>query len=223
MIEISDTGTGMPPEVVSRIFEPFFTTKEQGKGTGLGLSMVFGFIKQSGGHINVYSEPGHGTTFRLYLPLAAVETAGAGEPDVAPAIATRHETVLVVEDNPGLRRIAVKQLRDLGYDVIEADNALAALAMLEGGKVALVFSDVVMPGRVDGFELASEICKRWPAVRVVLTSGFSGAHLRDNLALLEPTVRLLPKPYRKAELAAVMEAALGPTVGPSKDEVPLSV
>ncbi len=126
---MSDTGTGIPPELLDHIFDPFFTTKEQGKGTGLGLSMVFGFIKQSAGHINVYSEMGHGTTFRLYLPrdLTAAEV-----PEVPKTTLHKgHETVLAVEDNEGLRRVVVRQLKELGYRVLEAPDGAAALKILE--------------------------------------------------------------------------------------------
>jgi signal transduction histidine kinase len=198
MIEVSDTGTGMPPEVASHIFEPFFTTKESGKGTGLGLSMVFGFVKQSGGHINVYSEPGVGTTFRLYLP----RNANGGEKDVGPAVEElprgQGQTVLVVEDNPALRRIVMRQVSEIGYRALEADNAAAALAILEHQPVDLVFTDVVMPGRFSGLDLAATVADCWPQVRVVLTSGFPG---KVGGRLDPMTTRLLSKPYRKADLA----------------------
>src|SRR5262249_18971304 len=154
----SDSGTGMPPEILAKVFEPFFTTKERDKGTGLGLSMVFGFIKQSGGHINVYSEVGVGTTFRLYLPRALAAAAAA---DAAPEVLApraRGERVLVGEDNAGLRRLAVRQLEQLGYRVEAAADAGTALARLESDSgFELVFSDVVMAGKMDGFDLAREI------------------------------------------------------------------
>jgi CheY-like chemotaxis protein len=207
-IEVGDNGMGMPPEVMSRIFEPFYTTKEQGRGTGLGLSMVFGFIKQSGGHISVYSEPGRGTTFRLYLPRASAGPDAAAAIGPAAAAPGGGERVLVVEDNAGLRRVAIRQLKELGYAVIEADSAAAAMAALEGGGADLVFSDIVMPGGVDGFDLAAEIGRRWPAIRVLLTSGFGGGNLEQSLAALPPGVRLLGKPYRKAELAAALRSVL---------------
>jgi len=154
MIEVSDNGSGMPPDILSHVFEPFFTTKELGKGTGLGLSMVFGFVKQSGGHINVYSEPGVGTTFRLYLPYAdGLEIANHGVSAPTDA-AGGNEVILVVEDNAAMRRVVVRQLTDMGYRVVETDNGAAARAILETKKIDLLFTDVVMPGDLDGLELA---------------------------------------------------------------------
>jgi len=208
MIEAGDTGTGMPKDVVSRIFEPFYTTKERGKGTGLGLSMVFGFIKQSGGHINVYSEPGIGTTFRLYLPRSLSETAAASvvaQPEMAFG---NGETVLVVEDNEGMRRIAVRQLQSLGYAVIEGENAETALAVLEREDVNLLFTDVIMPGTATRIDVARFVRARWPDMPVVLTSGFVETSFHDELTSL-PSVRLLTKPYRKEDLARVVQEALG--------------
>ncbi len=203
MIEVSDTGSGMPPDTVSRIFEPFFTTKPLGKGTGLGLSMVFGFMKQSGGHINVYSEPGKGTTFRLYLPRAitAAETAEDRTPSAPPRGGS--ETVLLVEDNAGLRRVSVQQLQNLGYRVLEADTAQSALAVIAQEPVALLFSDVVMPGGIDGFALAQTVRERWPAIKIVLTSGFAETTLGGT-----GEVKLLTKPYRRDELARALREAL---------------
>jgi PAS domain S-box-containing protein len=209
MVEVSDTGAGMSPEVASRIFEPFFTTKEVGKGTGLGLSMVFGFIKQSGGHINVYSELGTGTTVRLYLPRtgAAAEALPSAVP-VAYAGATG-ETVLAVEDNAGLLRVVVRQLEELGYRVLAADGAEAALTILASENVDLLFSDVVMPGEVDGFALARRVLALQPTIKVVLTSGFPEAKINGNIESLVRSARLLSKPYRKVELARVLREALG--------------
>src|SRR5215475_11257660 len=125
MIEVTDTGSGMPPEVVERIFDPFYTTKEPGRGTGLGLSMVFGFIKQSGGHINVYSEPGAGTTFRLYLPRAINQAIKDQEIEAMTPSSGGHEIILVVEDNDAMRQVVVRQLTELGYRPLEAANAAA--------------------------------------------------------------------------------------------------
>ena len=207
-IEVTDTGAGMTPEVVERIFEPFFTTKGPGKGTGLGLSMVFGFIKQSGGHISVYSEPGVGTTFRLYLPRAEPEGAVAADTDAAAAPSGKGEIVLAVEDNPRLRRLVMRQLTELGYQPLEADGPAAALAMLEAGKVELLFSDIVMPGPIDGIGLAQQAIERWPDLKIVLTSGFPGTKLDDQLGRSRAMVRLLGKPYRKEDLARVLNEAL---------------
>jgi PAS domain S-box-containing protein len=207
MIEVTDTGAGMTQEVMSRIFEPFFTTKEAGKGTGLGLSMVFGFLRQSGGHVSVYSEPGVGTTFRLYLPRAAGD-AEAGED--AMVLRSEHgdgETVLVVEDNAGLRRIVVRQLHNLGYRVIECERAAEAIEILQQQPVDLLFSDIVMPGGLDGVELAELARGRWPGIRIVLTSGFPQDRVDVTGRVLDG-VQLLSKPYTQQELAAVLRGAL---------------
>ncbi|AXS41823.1 response regulator [Breoghania sp. L-A4] len=208
MIAVSDSGTGMAPDVMTNVFEPFFTTKRQ--GTGLGLSMVFGFLKQSGGYIDAYSEPGLGTTFRLYLPRAeenaAVPTAAA-EPNKH--LATRHETVLVVEDNDAIRRVVVRQLIELGYQVLEAASGAAALDVLTERKVDLLFTDIVMPGRIDGRELANLVTERWPSVKIVLTSGFP--QVRNNAEGRAEDIgnlRLLTKPYRRTDLERVIRQAL---------------
>ena len=205
MIEVSDSGTGMSPEVMARIFDPFFTTKERGQGTGLGLSMVFGFIKQSGGHINVYSELGSGSTFRLYLPRAA--EAAKAAPHAARQVhapAAAGETVLAVEDNIALRRVVVRQLQELGYRVLETDDATAALAILEREAVDLLFTDIVMPGDMDGLELARRTIERWPAIKVVLTSGFPEAKVNGSFGSMAASVHLLSKPYRRQELARIL-------------------
>jgi signal transduction histidine kinase len=209
MVQVSDTGAGMAGEVIAQIFDPFFTTKPRGEGTGLGLSMVFGFMKQSGGHINVYSEPGVGTTFRLYLPR---DPNGAGAPEtpmVEASVPGGGETVLVVEDDPALRRVAVLRLTGLGYKVLESDNAEAALEILSGDeRINLVFADVVMPGKLDGHDLARIVPERWPATKVLLTSGFPGTHL-DRAPTVAAGTPLLNKPYRKDELARALREALG--------------
>ncbi len=179
MIEVTDTGSGMAPETTAHIFEPFFTTKELGRGTGLGLSMVYGFMKQSGGHINVYSEPGIGTTFRLYLPRAPHVAAGVVPSPATDTLQGRGETILTVEDNASLRRVVVRQLRELGYKVLEAEHAAAAMQVLEQEKVDLLFTDVVMAG-MSGLELAAVVRERWPGMRIVITSGFPEAHVGGN-------------------------------------------
>jgi nitrogen-specific signal transduction histidine kinase/CheY-like chemotaxis protein len=205
MIELADTGAGMSPDVLGRIFEPFFTTKATDQHSGLGLSMVFGFINQSGGHITVDSELGSGTTLRLFLPRAATAapvTTLAPEP--APPLDGHGEMVLVVEDNAALRRVAVRQLTRLGYAVIEADSAEAALGQLAATKVRVLFTDVVMPGGINGFELAQRAREAQPDIKVLLTSGFP----EQSADLPATGERLLNKPYRAADLARALRATL---------------
>jgi two-component system, cell cycle sensor histidine kinase and response regulator CckA len=211
LIEISDTGSGMTAEVLSHIFEPFYTTKETGKGTGLGLSMVFGFIKQSEGHINAYSEPGVGTTFRLYLPKRSSADAGVAPREEIVSSSSRGETVLVVEDNEALRRVVLRQLAELGYRTFETTDAAAALALLEQERIDLLFTDIVMPGGLDGFDLARRVLERWPSVKVVLTSGFPSTKINGHLDTKAASARLLSKPYRKDELARVLREVLDGT------------
>jgi PAS domain S-box-containing protein len=207
-IEVSDSGTGMTPEVVQHIFEPFYTTKEPGKGTGLGLSMVFGFIKQSGGHIDVYSELGFGTTFRLYLPRAVAETPRPAASQTTAPLRGAGESVLAVEDNSRLRQVVMRQLNELGYQPIEADGPAAALAILEREKIDLLFTDVMMPGSLDGIALARQVFDRWPTVKVVLTSGFAASKFDDLRDSQGAAVRLLNKPYRVQDLATVLRQVL---------------
>jgi signal transduction histidine kinase len=206
MIEVSDTGAGIAPDVLTRIFEPFFTTKEQGRGTGLGLSMTFGFMKQSGGHINVYSEVGVGTTFRLYLPRDETGVEREQRPVVGEIPLGHGEVVLAVEDDAALRRIVARQARELGYSVLEAENAVTALALMERERVDLLFTDLVMPGEFSGLELARAAAERWPHIRVVLTSGFSEPKINAQLAAA--AARLLTKPYRKEDLARALHTAI---------------
>jgi two-component system CheB/CheR fusion protein len=208
MLEVSDTGCGMTPDVMHRIFEPFFTTKGRDKGTGLGLSMVFGFIKQSGGHLGVYSEPGIGTTFRLFLPRVTAEATTIEDGIVVPLMHGRGETVLVVEDNEALRRVVTRQLGELGYRVLAAEDAAAGLALLERQSIDLLLTDVVMPGGVNGRELARRARQRWPDIKIVFTSGFSEARLNGDAGPLAACTPLLSKPYRKEELASAAREAL---------------
>ncbi len=214
MIEVTDTGVGMSPETVSRIFEPFFTTKEAGKGTGLGLSMVFGFSKQSGGHINVYSEVGIGTTFRLYLPRAKDADLVAEVAQSNPLQRGIDQRVLIVEDNAAVRRVVARQLRHLGYRVVEAERAMAALDLLQSEAVDLLLTDIVMPGGLDGVQLATQVRKLWPALKIVLTSGFPEARSRDAGGFSED-FRLLSKPYSIDELARVLREAFKPIFDPT--------
>jgi PAS domain S-box-containing protein len=208
VIEVTDTGAGMTPDVLRRVFEPFFTTKETGKGTGLGLSMVFGFMKQSGGHIQIYSEPGRGTTVRLYLPRAQQQGSDAGTGSIGQrTLPQGEEKVLVVEDNDQLRRVLVRQLSDLGYTVQEASNGTRALDVLRSEqRYDLLITDVIMPGGVNGWELASAAADLRPELRVLFTSGFPAVALSEQG--LPEGVLLLSKPYRRQDLAEKVRAAL---------------
>jgi len=201
LIEVTDTGTGIAPEILGSIFEPFFTTKQIGSGSGLGLAMVFGFIKQSGGHIDVFSEPGCGTTFRLWLPRASAADLPAAA-EAAPRVAIGgDETILLVEDNTKLRQVAARQLGELGYRVVEAENAEQALRIVSsGGPVDLLFTDVVMPGALDGMELAALVSRLRPAPAILLASGFSAARGAGDPPS-PPGFRLLTKPYSLDDLA----------------------
>jgi CheY-like chemotaxis protein len=207
LIEVTDTGSGMPKDVLDKIFEPFFTTKTEGKGTGLGLSMVFGFMKQSNGHINVYSEPDVGTTFRLYLPRAVTEAEMATTSEPANFALGTEETILAVEDNPRLRALVVKQLKQLGYRCLEAEDGPSALKILESNEVDLLFTDVIMPGGMSGYDLGRTARTRWPHIRVLLTSGFPEEKINGNG---QPpwNMRLLLKPYRKEDLALMLREVL---------------
>jgi PAS domain S-box-containing protein len=210
-IEMADTGTGMTPDIVEHIFEPFFTTKAAGKGTGLGLSMVYGFMRQSSGHICVSSEVGHGTVFRLYLPLA--EQAGSPVPLSQPATEqpAKHSgnaVILAVDDDRDVRATAVAQLQGLGYQVCEADSAHSALEILDRvGKIDLLFTDIIMPGGLNGMELAAKARAKRPDLKVLFTSGFPGSP-SDPGTMFDDTEVLLSKPYRKRDLAKAVEEVL---------------
>jgi len=207
VVEVSDSGIGIPPDIASRIFEPFFTTKEQGKGTGLGLSMAFGFMKQSGGHISVSSELGKGTTFRLYLPRAWPDVPAQDDRAEEQTSSGGTETVLVVEDNAGLRRIVVRQLAEAGYRVLEAPDADAAMEIIDSPEtIHLLLTDIVMPGAMDGRDLASVAVARRPRLRTLLTSGFP--ETRRSGAMSRTDSRLLSKPYRKEELRRTVREVL---------------
>jgi PAS domain S-box-containing protein len=209
-IEISDTGVGMPPEVLARIFDPFFTTKGPGKGTGLGLSMVFGFVKQSGGHITAYSEIGKGTTFKLYLPRqhGAERTSNPQAEEGARATTPSSAVILVVDDDAGVRATVVSQLSNLGYQVLEAESPVAALEMLDKtARIDLMFTDMVMPGGINGKRLAALARDKRPGLRVLFTSGFPGAFLNNDIELSAGDA-LLSKPYRRADLERAVRQAL---------------
>ncbi len=202
MLSVSDTGFGIEPQHLGRVFEPFYTTKEQGKGTGLGLAMTYGFMKQSGGHVNIESQPGRGTTVRLYLP----PTARTGENPAAPAVRVKtrspggEETILLVEDDELVRKYANAQLMSLGYTVLQAPDGAHALELLGGAaRLDLLFTDVVMPG-MSGRELADQARLKRPGLRVLYTSGYA-----ENMIVhdgrLDAGIALLAKPYRRDELA----------------------
>jgi signal transduction histidine kinase/CHASE3 domain sensor protein/ActR/RegA family two-component response regulator len=208
LIVVSDTGSGIPEAIRDKVFEPFFTTKGVGRGTGLGLSMVYGFVKQSGGHINLYSERGVGTSINIYLPRACEQSERSSEsPSVAP-LQGGTETILVTEDDAMVRAHVIAQLTGLGYKTLAASNASQALAILDQGEpFDLLFTDVVMPGEMNGRELADEVLRRRPAARVLFTSGYTEKVLIHN-GRLEPGLQLLAKPYRKADLARMVRIAL---------------
>jgi PAS domain S-box-containing protein len=208
MLAVTDTGVGMTPDVAARALEPFFTTKPAGSGTGLGLSQVYGFVKQSGGHVSIYSEPDHGTIVKLYLPRSApVEGGQAPRRPRTGAAPTGSESILLVEDNPDVRKIVRRQLTDLGYKVNEAGNGPEALTLLRSSlPVDLLFTDIVMPEGMTGYELAVQARECRPGLKVLFTSGYTAigaakGHERGG-------VPLLTKPYRKSELAHFIRAAL---------------
>ena len=217
MVAVSDTGTGMTPDILLRAFDPFFTTKPVDKGTGLGLSMVYGFMKQSGGHVTLYSEPGRGTTVRLYLPrsLSLGEPPAQNEILQAPAARGQAEIVLLVEDNPDMQQVTVRLLTDLGYCVVTADNAEQAIARLDHGlRPNLLLTDVLMPGTMDGVALAQYVVTRQPGIRVLLSSGFAERLAADVGRSKGSNMRfsLLSKPYQKHVLASAVRATLDSSV-----------
>jgi PAS domain S-box-containing protein len=211
MLAVSDTGCGMSPEVVARACEPFFTTKEVGKGSGLGLAMVYGFVKQSAGHVKIYSEPEVGTTVKLFLPEVAATTP-IGEAEAAPLAATPSpsgsETLLIVEDEEDVRQIACRVLAGLGYRILQAGDGKAALALVDSDvSIDLLFTDVVLPGGMNGPEIARRALARRPGLKVLYTSGYTGNAIQQLDALATP-VRLITKPYPIDELAQTVRALL---------------
>jgi PAS domain S-box-containing protein len=207
LIAVSDTGTGIPSNMLARVFDPFFTSKGPGKGTGLGLSMVYGFIKQSAGHIKIYSEEGHGTTIKMYLPPGKTATA-VGDGVIPATIEGGHETILVVEDDRLVRDYVLAQLHALGYVTLQAANAAEALAIVAAGKpFDLLFTDVIMPGKMNGRQLADELMKTRPDLKVVYTSGYTENAIIHH-GRLDSGVLLLAKPYRKSDLARIIRKAL---------------
>jgi signal transduction histidine kinase/CheY-like chemotaxis protein len=206
VVRVADTGMGMAPEVLARALEPFFTTKDTGKGSGLGLSMVYGFVRQSGGHLEIESQLGYGTRIDLYLPVAATETIGAPAPPAAPD--RGHGGILVVEDEDEVRRVVVAFLHSLGYATFAARDAGEALDLLAGHpQIDLLFSDIVLGDGMTGFELAAEARARRPGLPVLFTSGYEYASMEIDTRAFG-AFELLRKPYRREQLADALRAVL---------------
>jgi CheY-like chemotaxis protein len=207
LICVTDTGTGMTRDVLEHAFEPFFTTKEIGHGTGLGLSQVYGFLKQSGGNVKIYSEVGHGTTIKMYFPRSRTG-AEASEEEITPHGDSGSETILVVEDDAVVRGFVMSQLQALGYRTIAAHDARSALALVQRGEpFDLLFTDVVMPGGMSGRELADAVARHRPGIPVLYTSGYTEDAVLHQSRLHE-SVLLLMKPYRRPQLARMVRQAL---------------
>jgi CheY-like chemotaxis protein len=210
MIAVADTGTGMDPLTVERAFEPFFTTKEVGRGTGLGLSQVYGFVRQSAGHVRVYSELDEGTTVKIYLPcyVGADEQVEAAEPTRAANGAIGTETILVVEDDEALRSYTVETLAELGYRVLSDTNGAAAIDILDSGAdIDLLFTDVVMPGGLNGRQLANEAVRRRPGLKVLFTTGYTRNAIVHH-GRLDPGLEMIGKPFSSDELTRKVRAIL---------------
>jgi len=209
MIAVGDTGSGIPAKDLERVFDPFFTTKEIGKGTGLGLSMVFGFVKQSNGHIKIYSEESHGTTVKVYLPRATGLDQTMEEVMESSQIIGGHEVVLVVEDDALVRKYVVTQIESLGYVTLQASNAAEALDIIGSATaIDLLFTDVIMPGHMNGRQLADEASRQRPSLKTLYTSGYTENAIVHH-GRLDTGALLLTKPYRKADLARMIRKALG--------------
>ena len=209
-LSISDTGAGMEPAIRDRAFEPFFTTKEKGRGTGLGLAMVYGFAKQSGGHVTIYSEPGHGTTMNLYFPRSDTGTDHSLDPHKAVDTAGPvRETILVVEDDPRVRQLTIKRLKLIGYEILEAKDGPTALEILKQTEsVDLVFTDLIMPGGLSGRDVALRARELKPGIKVLLTSGYAEELVRGD-DLQRAGLKVLRKPYQQADLIAALREVLG--------------
>lgn len=207
LVAVTDSGHGIPAAILNNVFEPFFTTKDIDKGSGLGLSMVYGFVKQSNGHIKIYSEEGHGTTVKIYLP-RATGVARPAEPPGETTIEGGHETILVVEDDNLVRTFVIGQIQSLGYATLAAVNAAEAMAFIDGPeKIDLLFTDMIMPGSMNGRQLADAALRRRASLKVLFTSGYSNEAIIHH-GHLDAGVLLLAKPYRKSDLARMIRAAL---------------
>ena len=207
-LSVTDTGTGMPGSVRERAFEPFFTTKEQGRGTGLGLSMIYGFAKQSGGLATIESTEGQGTTVTIYLPRHGFEPVQLADSAGEGVAAGQGQVILAVEDDGRVRKLTVTRLAQLGYTVLPASSGTEALELLaSNAAVDLVFSDIVMPGGMSGYELRSKVRDLYPHIPVLLTSGYA-EELAGGQVAVDEDLKVLRKPYRMADLAAAIEDAL---------------
>lgn len=211
-LSVSDNGAGMSLEAQRRAFEPFFTTKSDGGGTGLGLAMVYGFVRQSGGHVTLYSELGYGTSFGLYFPAIQqpdyADTAALQRDKESDSLRGRGETILVVEDNVRVRKLSVERIRDLGFETLEADDGDQAYQMLKNGaEVDLVFTDLVMPGDLNGYDLAAKVAADYPTLKVLLTSGYASDVVTGSMSRGAPQ-DILHKPYRQSDLAQRLHALL---------------
>jgi CheY-like chemotaxis protein len=218
MLAVSDTGTGMDAQTLARIFDPFFTTKPSGKGTGLGLATVYGVVRQSGGYISVYSELGHGTTFKVYLPRVDAPPEPRAVRMAEAAVAGGSETILLVEDDAALRELTRESLQQAGYTVLGAPSAFAALeaARLHGGRIELLLTDVVLPG-MNGRALADQLARLVPEVKVLFVSGYTDDAIAQH-GVLEPDVRFLSKPYSHEQLLRKVREVLdqaGPPARPA--------
>jgi signal transduction histidine kinase len=208
MISFTDTGHGIAAADLNKVFEPFYTTKDVGKGTGLGLSMVYGFVKQSNGHITIQSEKGFGTTVLICLPPAEATATRAANIDLAGSVRQAQETILVVEDDPLVRTYVLAQIKSLGYRTLSASNGPEALNVLRGPEpIDLLFTDVIMPGSINGRQLSIEALKLRPALKVLFTSGYTENAI-DHDGRLDQGVQLLRKPYRRSDLAHMLRTAL---------------
>ncbi len=207
LVAVTDSVHGIPAGILNNVFEPFFTTKDVDKGSGLGLSMVYGFVKQSNGHIKIYSEEGHGTTVRIYLP-QATGVAASAELASEPNIEGGHETILVVEDDNLVRTFVIGQIQSLGYTTLAAVNAKEAMVVIDSPqKVDLLFTDMIMPGSMNGRQLADAALQQRASLKVLFTSGYSNEAIIHH-GHLDAGVLLLAKPYRKSDLAQMIRAAL---------------
>jgi CheY-like chemotaxis protein len=207
LLSVTDTGTGISPDLIKKVFEPFFTTKGHGRGSGLGLAMVHGFVKQTGGHVRIYSEVNEGTTVKIYLPRLSQAGEFAATPEQIPhhavlnELARASETILLVEDNEDVREYAKSALEELGYKVLVAHDSAGALRIVDdGAHIDLLFTDIVLPGGMNGRQLSHEVLKARPGLAVLFTTGYTPNAIIHH-GRLDPDVQLLSKPYTQDDLS----------------------